>query len=94
MLQLIGFFIYITSDIFVVVSNTDLDLYRAVTDLLFISLYCTLCGRIKGTKCTLFSIKCKGAIWYEKNTTMKLICYSQRIPEGDNRIFAYQHYAR
>ena len=24
---------------------------------LYISIYCTLCGRIKGTKCALFSIK-------------------------------------
>ena len=35
-------------------------------------LYCTLHGRIKGTKCALFSIKCKGAVW-KKSTVMKLI---------------------
>ena len=27
------------------------------------NLYCTLRGRIKGTKCALFSIKCKGVVW-------------------------------
>ena len=36
-------------------------------------IYCTLRGRIKGTKCALFSIKCKGAVW-KKGTVMKLIC--------------------
>ena len=59
-------------------------------------LYFTLCGWIKGTKCALFSIKCKGAVW-KKSTVMKLICYcfvKQRIPKGDNCIFAYQHYTR
>ena len=55
--------LHITGNISVVVSSTDLDLYRAVTDLFFISLYCILCGRIKGTECALFSIKCKGAVW-------------------------------
>ena len=69
----------------------------------FYHIYSTLRGQIKGTKCALFSIKCKGAIW-KKITVMKLICYCfrsvnlffvpQRIPEGDNCIFAYQHYAR
>ena len=55
-------------------------------------IYCTLCGQIKGTKCTLFFIKCKGAVWKK---VMKLICYCfvrQHIPEGDNCIFAYQYY--
>ena len=36
-----------------------------------IIIYCTLCGQIKGTKCTLFSIKCKGAVWI-KSTVIKL----------------------
>ena len=36
-------------------------------------IYCSLRGRIKGTKCALFSIKCKGAVW-KKSTAMKLIC--------------------
>ena len=27
-----------------------------------IKIYCTLHGRIKGTKCALFSIECKGAV--------------------------------
>ena len=35
------------------------------------NIYCTLHGRIKGTKCALFSMKCKGAVWkkhsYEVN---------------------------
>ena len=30
------------------------------------NIYCTLRGRIKGTKCALFSIKCKGAVWKKK----------------------------
>ena len=33
-----------------------------------ILLYCTLRGRIKGTKCALFSIKCKGAVWKKKHS--------------------------
>ena len=33
-------------------------------------IYCTLRGQIKATKCALFSIKCKGAVW----KVMKLIC--------------------
>ena len=36
-------------------------------------LYCTLRGWIKGTKCALFSIKCKGIIW-KKSTVIKLVC--------------------
>ena len=65
-----------------------------------IILYCTLCGRIKGTKCALFSIKCKGAVWkkmekkhsYEVN--LFIVFAPQHIPEGDNCIFVYQHYTR
>ena len=30
--------------------------------------YCTLHGWIKGTKCALFSIKCKGAVWETKHS--------------------------
>ena len=30
--------------------------------------YCTLRGRIKRTKCALFSIKCKGAVWKKKHS--------------------------
>ena len=32
-----------------------------------VTLYCTLRGWIKGTKCALFSIKCKGAVWIKKH---------------------------
>ena len=37
-------------------------------------LYCTLHRKIKETKCALFFIKCKDAVW-KKNTVMKLTCY-------------------
>ena len=58
-------------------------------------IYCTLCGRIKGTKCALFSIKCKGAVWKKKHSyevNFFIVFAPQRIPEGGNCIFAYQHY--
>ena len=52
-------------------------------------LYCTLRGRIKGTKCALFSIKCKGAVWKKKHSyevNLFIVFAPQRIPEGDNCI--------
>ena len=61
------------------------------------NIYCTLHGRIKGTKCALFSVKCKGAVWKIKHSyevNLFLVFAPQRIPEGDNCIFAYQHYTR
>ena len=33
-------------------------------------LYCTLHGQMKGTKCALFSIKCKGAVWKQVDVTI------------------------
>ena len=36
-------------------------------------LYCTLHGWIKGTKCVLFSIKCKGAVWIKKGVSNRWI---------------------
>ena len=47
-------------------------------------LYCTLRGRIKGTRCALFSIKCKGAVWKKSSYEVNLfIAFApQRIPEG------------
>ena len=60
-------------------------------------LYCTLRGQIKGTKCALFSIKCKGAVWKKKQSyevNLFIVFAPQHIPEDDNCIFAYQHYTR
>ena len=52
-------------------------------------------GRIKGTKCALFSIKYKGAVWKKKHSyevNLFIVFAPQLIPEGGNCIFAYQHY--
>ena len=62
-----------------------------------IQIYFTLRGWIKGTKCALFSLKCKGAVWKKKHSyevNLFIVFAPQRIPEGDNCIFAYQHYTR
>ena len=52
--------------------------------------YCTLHGRIKGTKCALFSIKCKGAVSKISNYEVCFVIafVPQHIPEGDNCISA------
>ena len=36
----------------------------------YVCVYCSLRGRIKGTKCALFSIKCKGAVWKQVDITI------------------------
>ena len=37
--------------------------------------YCTLHGWIKGAKCALFSIKCKGAVWKKHSYEVNLLLF-------------------
>ena len=65
-----------------VVMSQDVSAIKFKSTIIRRLLYCTLHVWNKGTKCALFSIKCKGAV-------QKISFIPQRISEDGNCIFAY-----